>query len=173
MIVIYEAQLILEHQRNQRYFRSCTATTAHTKNPNNIQTHHVISAVEPCRRSRLCWPVDILLPLFGQPTNVSPAERWYSRISVLSILRSLAAMIVCSSTSASPQIHQRCHHNATTIGTLLLSIGTYHRTYHRSNDGIHKASSFFHRRFCCRSISGGSDDDCQCIYICTSPPIED
>ena len=60
--------------------------------------------------------MDILLPSFGHTTtNVSPAKRWYSRISVPSILRSSAAMIVCSSTSASPhrshQRCQRCHHD--------------------------------------------------------------
>ena len=31
--------------------------------------------------------------------------------------------------------------DATTIGILLPSIGTYHRMYHRPNDGIHKAPS--------------------------------
>ena len=37
--------------------------------------------------------------------------------------------------------HTNDANDATTIGILLPSIGTYHRMYHRPNDGIHKAPS--------------------------------
>ena len=54
---------------------------------------------------------------------------------------------------------------------LVPSIGTYHRMYHRPNDGTYEASSsIFHRRFR-RSICG----EAAAMIVCasTSQPIED
>ena len=76
----------------------------------------MISAVEPCRRSRLCWPVDILLPLFGHTTiNCITSQKM-----VLTNLRPLYPSIVGGDdrlfinirlTVDSPTMPPQCHHD--------------------------------------------------------------
>jgi len=169
MIVIRRLDINLEHQRNQRYFRSCTTQKKHKM---QRTTQHTMSDF---RRSRAVPPqplssatMGILLPSIDHTNQCITGRKMALTKLPYGLFRGRTRDHLCINIRLTVATNDA--NDATTIGILLPSIGTYHRMYHRPNDGIlmKLRPSFIVVSAAVRSAAAA-------MIVCasTSPPIED